>query len=139
MASVRCGVWHAGDMSSDSFDGECIHGMPDGTCSICKAPASARSRPTATRSRAASGDPEQYRVRYSSRPETFDAYLDVYRRLQGARNFPSGFAKFTQAANAEPAIDADLVRRAEELMRLGGYEPSEKLPGVGRRWWPAHG
>ena len=124
-------------MSSDIYDDECLHGMPDGTCSICKQPRVRQSRPNSTRSTAGSSDPEQYRNRYGKRPETFDAYLDVYNRLQGAKNFPGGFAKFTQAANAEPAVDADLVRRAEELMRLGGYEPSEKLPGVGRRWWPA--
>jgi hypothetical protein len=125
-------------MSSDIYDDECIHGMPDGTCSICKQPKARQSRPNGTRSIAGSSDPEQYRIRYGKRPETFDAYLDVYSRLHGAKNFPGGFAKFTQAANAEPAVDADLVRRAEELMLLGGYEPSEKLPSVGRRWWPAH-
>lgn len=123
-------------MSSDPYDDECIHGMTDGTCSICKEPKARHSRPAGTRARAASSDPEQYRVRFGRRPETFDAYLDVYNRLQGAKSFPGGFAKFTQAASAEPAVDADLVRRAEELMRLCGYEPSEKLPGVGRSWWP---
>lgn len=122
-------------MASDLFEGECLHGMPEGTCSLCKNPAAGRSRPTGSRSRSASSDPEQYRVRYGRRPETFDAYLDVYNRFTGARNFPGGFAKFTQAANAEQAVDRDLVRRAEELMRLGGYEASEKVAGLGRRWW----
>jgi hypothetical protein len=80
---------------------------------------------------------EPYRGRYGRRPETFEAYVEVWKRLSGAQQFPGGWTMFSRAASAEPAIDRGLVRRAEELMRLGGYVSGPKERGVGRRWWPA--
>jgi hypothetical protein len=78
---------------------------------------------------------EQYRSRYGPRPETFEAYVDVFDNVPGADDFPGGWTNFSRAANAEPAMDGELVRRAEELMATGGYESTPKEPGKGRRWF----
>jgi hypothetical protein len=81
------------------------------------------------------GQVEQYRSRYGPRPETFEAYVDVFDNVPGAGDFPGGWTTFSRAANAEPAMDEELVRGAEELMAAGGYEPAPKEPGKGRRWF----
>jgi len=84
---------------------------------------------------------ERYRDRYpAERQATFDAYKDVFFRLNAARQFPGGWTKFTRCANAEPALvrsESKLVHRAEELMRAGGYEldDSGRSRWHGRRWF----
>lgn len=115
---------------------ECEHGSDPTSCSVCRRSSSASSTSSPANRERAVGIPiwEKYRNRYSNRPETFDAYVDVWQRSSGARDFPGGWTAFSRAANAEPAIDADLVERAEELMRLAGYEAAPKQPGIGRRW-----
>ena len=115
------------------MDDECKHGLTESTCSLCR-PAAPVERSQG--GRAPSSRPwEPYRERYARRPETFEAYVDVWQRLSGAREFPGGWTAFSRAANAEPAMDSSLVQRAEELVRLAGYECGPKQPGVGRRWW----
>ena len=84
---------------------------------------------------------EQYRDRYSERPETYDAYVDVWTHVGDARRQFSGWALFSQCANAEPAKRRDIPARlgqAERLMRAGGYEigPSTRR---GARRWSLHG
>lgn len=129
-----------------SHDDECIHGLATGTCSLCATPSSSRS--VGRRSRSA-GSPtslttpsalEPYRSRYpGDREATFDAYVDVFFRSQDARAFPGGWTKFSRCANAEPSLVAsepELVSRAEDLMRAGGYiaDDSGRSKGRGRRW-----
>lgn len=119
-----------------AFD-ECEHGSDPATCGVCRRQSSDVTTPRAAGQRSATpGAPiwDKYRTRYGNRPETFDAYVEVWQRSSGARDFPGGWTAFSRAANAEPAMDADLVARAEELMRLAGYEAAPKEPGVGRRW-----
>lgn len=76
----------------------------------------------------------QYRSRYGSRPETFDAYVDVWKNVTKARQSFTGWASFSQAANAEPAQSGDRVTAAEEAMRLGGYELGPATARGARRW-----
>jgi hypothetical protein len=125
-------------------DNDCIHGMAPGTCSIC----SGRDEPTTGRPKRRRGSPgkldspealEKYRERYlPDRKETFEAYVEVFFRVGSARNFPGGWTMFSRCANAEPALRRDephLVARAEEIMRLAGYEPDDSgRPRRGRRW-----
>ncbi len=131
------------DIPVPGVDDECRHGLAAGTCSIC----SGRDR-TADQSSHARGTPqvldspaavERYRDRYpGDREATFDAYVDVFFRFSQARDFPGGWTHFSRCANAEPALvsgEKELVRRAEELMRLGGYEADDSArPTKGRRW-----
>lgn len=80
---------------------------------------------------------EQYRDRYSERPETYDAYVDVWTRVGDARRQFSGWALFSQCANAEPAKRRDMperVAQAESLMRAGGYEIGPTTRRGARRW-----
>jgi hypothetical protein len=76
----------------------------------------------------------QYRARYNSRPETYDAYVDVWNRISGSRDAFRGWASFSHAANAEPAQSGDRVR-GEECMRLGGYELGSTTSRGARRWF----
>lgn len=76
----------------------------------------------------------KYKDRYSLRPETFDAYVDVWKRIPEAHARFSGWASFSQAANAEPAQQPDRVRAAEECMRLGRYELGTPTKRGARRW-----
>lgn len=117
---------------------ECEHGSDPSTCGVCQRSAAPKPSGGSGRSPGEAGVPiwEKYRERYGNRPETFEAYVEVWQRSSGARDFPGGWTAFSRAANAEPAIDADLVARAEQLMRLHGYETGPKEHGVGRRWWP---
>lgn len=117
-------------------DDLCKHDMLPGSCSACKAPAgpAAKKVPAAVRSSGAR-EWEQYRERYGKRPETFEAYVDVWNRFASARAAFGGWSTFSRAANAEPAMPPEQVRRAEELMRLGGYEAGPKLQRAGRRWF----
>jgi hypothetical protein len=80
---------------------------------------------------------EQYRDRYSERPETYDAYVDVWTRVGEARRQFSGWALFSQCANAEPAKLRDMparVAQAERLMGAGGYEIGSSTRRGARRW-----
>ncbi len=82
---------------------------------------------------------ERYRALYpGGREATFEAYVDTFFRLSGARNFPGGWTNFSRCANAEPALVTnvpELVRLAEEHMRAGGYEADDRgRPIKGRRW-----
>ena len=76
----------------------------------------------------------QYRSRYGSRPETFVAYVDVWQNVARARQSFTGWASFSQAANAEPAQSGDRVKAAEEAMRLGRYELGPATARGARRW-----
>ncbi len=126
------------------LDEECKHGMLLGTCSICSGKDASR---TVERSRGGSGPQsldspeslEKYRSRYpGDREPTFDAYVEVFFRLSGAREFPGGWTNFSRCANGEPALvqnEPGLVHRAEELMRLAGYQADDSgRPAKGRRW-----
>ena len=76
----------------------------------------------------------KYKDRYTQRPETFDAYVDVWTRIPETRSQFSGWASFSQAANAEPAQQPDRVRAAEECMRLGHYTLGAPTKRGARRW-----
>jgi len=80
---------------------------------------------------------ERYQDRYRGRPETFDAYVDVWERLPAARASFGGWVAFSQAANAEPAWVRDRserVRTAEHIMRAAGYEIGPATERGARRW-----
>lgn len=77
----------------------------------------------------------QYKTRYSQRPETFDAYVDVWQKVPEARRDFTGWASFSQAANAEPAQRSDRVRAAEECMKKGGYKLGPLTRRGARRWY----
>jgi short subunit dehydrogenase-like uncharacterized protein len=82
---------------------------------------------------------EQYRDRYGTRPETYDAYVDVWTRLPETHESFSSWAAFSRAANAEPAVvrrQPDRVAAAERLMRDAGYEIAEPTPRGARQWKP---
>ena len=78
----------------------------------------------------------KYWERYAApRPDTFDAYVDVWKRNVGSvRQTFGGWPSFTMAANAEPAQDRARVAEAERLMDLGGYEVGPSTPRGGRTW-----
>lgn len=77
---------------------------------------------------------EQYRDRYRQRPETFEAYVDVWTRLPGVREEFSGWASFSQAASAEPSQPDGRVRVAAGFMRQGGYEIGAATSRGAQRW-----
>lgn len=80
---------------------------------------------------------EQYRSRYTQRPETFEAYVDVWTRVPEAQQQFSGWAVFSQSANGEPKFvrdKPDYVARAERLMGRGGYERGPDTARGARRW-----
>lgn len=82
---------------------------------------------------------EQYRERYTLRPETFEAYVDVWHRAPQARLQFSGWAAFSQAANAEPnwrARRPAKVAIATAIMELAGYEIGPSTKRGARRWYP---
>jgi len=84
-----------------------------------------------------SRDWEQYRDRYTQRPETFDAYVDVWKANLSARMHFSSWATFSQCASAEPKRAKDephKVRRAEELMKAAGYSIGATTARGARRW-----
>jgi hypothetical protein len=131
-------------------DDECIHGLASGTCSLCARRGGPRSSHRRQRS---GGSPtslttpaavERYRSRYpGAREATFEAYVDVFFRLGAARSFPGGWTAFSRCANGEPALVAtepELVRRAEEPMRVGGYDADDsgRPQGHGRQWLKMH-
>lgn len=127
-----------------NLDDECKHGLPPGTCTYCTG-----KETTATHGGSRDGGDqekldtpgsmEKYRSRYpGDREATFDAYVEVFFRVSGARSFPGGWTAFSRCANAEPALvqqEPNLVRWAEELMRSAGYDADDSgRPGKGRRW-----
>ena len=80
---------------------------------------------------------DKYRDRYNERPETFDAYVDVWTRLPEAQSSFGGWVGFMQAANAEPSWvknRLERVLRAEEIMRAGGYEIGSPTERGALRW-----
>jgi hypothetical protein len=122
---------------------ECKHGLTFG-CTYC----SGKEASAGSQTPGAGGEPEpldtpesleKYRARYpGDREPTFEAYVEVFFRLSGARDFPGGWTNFSRCANAEPALVRDesaLVSGAEELMRVAGYESDDSgRPKKGRRW-----
>ncbi len=84
-----------------------------------------------------SRDWEQYRDRYTLRPETFEAYVDVWKANPSARMHFTSWATFSQCASAEPKRvkeEPHKVKRAEELMKAGGYSIGASTPRGARRW-----
>lgn len=74
---------------------------------------------------------EQYRDRYRQRPETFDAYINVWTSNPSARTHFSSWATFSRCGNAEPnkvKEQPHKVRRAEELMKAAGYRIGSRSP-----------
>lgn len=77
----------------------------------------------------------QYENRYSThRQETYDAYVDVWKRDSQVRSLFTGWASFSQAANDEPAQSDDRVQTAEECMIRCGYKLLPPTSRGGRRW-----
>jgi hypothetical protein len=80
---------------------------------------------------------DKYRSRYNARPETFNAYVDVWTRIPEAQSSFGGWVGFVQAANAEPSWvqnHPDRVKTAEAIMRKAGYELGEPTERGARRW-----
>jgi hypothetical protein len=80
---------------------------------------------------------DKYRDRYNERPETFDAYVDVWSRIPEAQLSFGGWVGFVQAASAEPSWvknRPDRVRMAEQIMRKGSYEIGKPTQRGARRW-----
>jgi hypothetical protein len=80
---------------------------------------------------------DKYRSRYNARPETFDAYVDAWKRVPEAQACFGGWVGFTQAANAEPTWveeRPERVHAAEEFMREAGYEIGPPTDRGARRW-----
>lgn len=125
-------------------DDECKHELLRGTCSLCSAgPVLGTGRARHAGGSSSTLDSpaalEQYRSRYpGERESTFDAYVEVFFRLSGARSFPGGWTNFSRCANAEPSLvrnEPGLVSRAEDRMRAAGYEADDSgRPSAGRRW-----
>ena len=128
------------------MDDECIHGLTHATCTICKgtepraASSSGRSSTTTTELTTPESL-ERYRKRYpGDREATFEAYVEVFFRIDAARNFRGGWTMFSRCANGEPELvktERALVQRAEEIMRAAGYvkDDSGRSSGRGRKWW----
>lgn len=127
-----------------AFDDECKHGLPLGMCTYCSGKESTRQGQGQRvgglqQSLDTPESLEKYRHKYpGNREDTFEAYVEVFFRLSGAGDFPGGWTHFSRCANAEPALVRDepgLVLRAEQLMRLAGYERDDSgRPNKGRRW-----
>jgi hypothetical protein len=77
---------------------------------------------------------EKYEVRYRSRPETFHAYVDVWKRFPEMHGEFPGWIGFSQAANEEKAQDSQRVARAKHHMWAGGYEIGTPTERGARRW-----
>jgi hypothetical protein len=105
---------------ADVDNDECKHGLPLGACSLCSGKEStlkaSGSRGGGSQQSLDTPDSvETYRKRYpGDREATFDAYVEVFFRLSGARNFPGGWTHFSRCANAEPA----LVREEPALVHV---------------------
>jgi hypothetical protein len=80
---------------------------------------------------------EQYRERYRLRPETFEAYVDVWTTVAEARQLFSGWSIFSRCASAEPKLAREQparVRDAERIMRSAGYDITTPTRNGARRW-----
>lgn len=80
---------------------------------------------------------EQYENRYRERPETYAAYVDVWNRVPRVRREFTGWAVFSQTANAEPKQrrdNPDRVKLSEEIMVAAGYEIGPPTLRGARRW-----
>lgn len=80
---------------------------------------------------------DNYRDRFNQRPETLDAYVDVWTRVPKAQESFGGWVGFMQAANAEPSWMTnrpERVRIAEEIMRSAGYEIGATTARGARQW-----
>ncbi len=81
---------------------------------------------------------EQYRTRFlAERPETYDAYVDVWTRGPEAGRYFTSWADFTQCASAEPKRrreQPERVARAEEIMEQAGYRIGPTTRRGARRW-----
>jgi hypothetical protein len=112
---------------------------PDGrTMSKTEWRDASRNIPEQPLRREMSGEWEQYKDRYAAeRPETYEAYVDVWNRIPAARREFTGWAIFTQTANAEPKQwrdHPDRVRIAERIMYQGGYELGPPTRRNARSW-----
>ena len=80
---------------------------------------------------------DRYQDRYNERPETFDAYVDVWSRVPEAQSSFGGWVAFAQAASAEPnwvTHHLERVLQAERIMHIGGYEVGPSTQRGARRW-----
>jgi hypothetical protein len=79
---------------------------------------------------------EQYETRYTARPETYRAYVDVWLNVPAATEHFTGWASFSQAANAEPAQRRrpERVALAERIMADAGYVIIGSTQRGARRW-----
>lgn len=81
---------------------------------------------------------DRYETRYASeRPGTFQAYVEVWNASAAARSAFSGWALFSQCANAEPAKrqqHPDRVKKAEAIMVEHGYEIGASTQRGARTW-----
>jgi hypothetical protein len=80
---------------------------------------------------------DNYRDRFNQRPETLEAYADVWTRVPEAQSSFGGWVGFMQAANAEPrwvTNRPERVQLAEAIMRSGGYEIGATTERGARRW-----
>jgi hypothetical protein len=81
---------------------------------------------------------EQYEDRYRQRPETYEAYVDVWNRVARARSLFGGWSLFSRMASAEPLLrreQPERVREAETIMLEAGYEIGVPTSRGARRWW----
>jgi short subunit dehydrogenase-like uncharacterized protein len=80
---------------------------------------------------------EQHRDKYKARPDTFEAYVDVWTRIEETQQQFRSWATFARAANAQRATverQPGRVADAERLMREGGYEIGEPTKRGARQW-----
>jgi hypothetical protein len=80
---------------------------------------------------------DRYQDRYNERPETFDAYVDVWMRVPEAQSSFGGWIAFAQAASAEPSWVKNRLERvldAERIMYAAGYEIGPPTQRGARRW-----
>ncbi len=87
--------------------------------------------------RAEKGSPEwaweQYRPRYRARPETFNAYVDVWTHDPEARDAYPSWSMFSRCAGGEPAM-RHRMEPARSIMQKNGYRIDE-VSARGTRWW----
>ena len=76
---------------------------------------------------------EKYRYRYAARPDTFDAYLEVWESDPEASATFGGWSSFSQGANGEPSQPQEGVAAAERIMRSNGFEIGEPTEHGGRQ------
>ena len=85
---------------------------------------------------------EQHRERFASRPETFDAYVEVWTRDLDARRKYADWLTFARCADADLAMvrkAPDLVRQAELILSRNGYRLGAGAGGSSRRWQHTRG